>query len=133
MKLFENNYIEVIHQSENKLVAGIWRNTKVLDFTDEEFKHCMLTWFEEVKKIGNVNVLADARQFEFTITPEVQLWVNDNIIGLYPQHGVSKLAFLVSPDLFSQISIEQTIDEKEQAFEVRYFDDENKAIEWAKK
>jgi hypothetical protein len=90
----------------------------------------MLTWFEEVKKIGNVNVLADARQFNFSIVPETQVWVNENVIGLYPKHGVSKLGFLVSPDLFAQVSIEQTIDEKKQAFQVRYFEEEAGAMQW---
>ncbi len=130
MILFENKYIEVIWHKDKSIVAGIWKDTSDVSFTDAKFRESMLAWFEEVKKVRNINVLADARQFNFSIVPETQVWVNENVIGLYPKYGVAKLAFLVSEDLFSQVSIEQTIDEKKQAFQVRYFENEVEAIDW---
>ena len=130
MILFQNSFIDVVFHNTECVVAGIWKNTNTLDFTDEIFRECMSVWFEEIKKITKVNVLADTRLFLFTITPETQTWINEHIIGLYPKYGVSKLGFLMSPDLFAQVSIEQTIDEKAQAFQVSYFNDETEVMKW---
>jgi len=133
MIVFESNCIQVLWHKEEHIVEGIWHGTDKVDLTEAKFKESMLAWFEEVKKIKNVNILADARQFNFGIVPETQIWVNDNVIGFYPAQGVAKLGFLVSPDLFTQVSIEQTIDEKTQAFQVRYFKDKSEAIQWLSK
>ncbi len=129
MVLFENDYLSVHLLEEEKIILGHWKPTSPY-FTTDLFKENMQTWLEEVKKYKDINVLADARTFTFTIEPETQSWVNENIIGLYPEYGVKKLGFLVSPDIFAQVSIEQTIDEKEQAFEVRYFEEEAEAKAW---
>ena len=131
--LFKNNFIEVRYEPNEHIVVGSWQDTDKETFTDSVFRECMLQWFEEVKKIGNVNVLADARKFLFTIGLNTQTWINENIIGLYPLHGVTKLGFLVSADLIAQISIEQTIEEKQQKFQVRYFSDLAEATQWLSK
>ncbi len=129
MTTLENKYIAIKTLKDKGIVVGTWNETDD-DFTNDTFKENMLAWFEEVKKLGNVNVLADARKFNFMIDPDTQIWVNEHVIGQYPDYGVAKLGFLVSPDVFAQVSIEQTIEEKEQAFEVQYFEDEAVALEW---
>jgi hypothetical protein len=133
MILFESEYMEVLWHKKEHIVAGIWKDTRITGLTDAEFRENMLAWFEEVKKISNTNVLADARLFLLPIVPETQAWVNENIIGLYPSYGVAKLGFLVSIDLFSQVSIEQTMEDRKQAFQVRYFENEAEAIAWLAK
>lgn len=129
MKLFETDYITVNYFEDKKIVEGIWKSTSE-SMSTEQFKENMLRWFEEVKKIKNVNILADAREFLFVIVPDIQEWINENVIGKYPDYGVERLGFLVSPDLFAQVSIEQTITEKEQKFETQYFDTQEKVIDW---
>lgn len=129
MIVFESNYLAVDLTEDKKILTGVWRNID-FKFTTDSFKENMLAWFEEAKKIGNINILADAREFTFTIDIDNQSWINKNVIGKYSEYGVKKLGFLVSPDIFAQVSIEQTIEEEEQTFEVCYFEDGQEAVEW---
>lgn len=73
MILFKSKFIDVVLHQQEKVISGIWKNTNAIDFNEANFKNNMLNWFEEVKKIKNVNVLADARQFHFTIPILFQL------------------------------------------------------------
>jgi hypothetical protein len=51
------------------------------------------------------------------------------------QAGIKKFAYLVSKDLFSQVSIEQTMEEgnAQEIFETCYFADETEALTWLNK
>lgn len=128
---YESNFIAISYQEEDAIVTGVWKEaTKTLD--DEAFKNDMLAWLKAVQAHQPVNIMAQAREYYHSITPELQLWVNEHILANYLEAGVKKLAFVVPSDLFAQVSIEQTIDEQQQTFQVKYFEDEQKAKDWLK-
>ena len=76
--------------------------------------------------------LVDTSQFLMSVSPETQVWVNENIHVRSLQAGIKKFAYLVSKDLFSQVSIEQTMEESNasESFQTKYFENEKEAIDW---
>lgn len=76
MNTFSNYYIEVF-VAPGKIVVGRWKNTHSSEFDDRAFRNAMLEWFEVVKANPGHNVLADARDFVFTISPNTQTWINE--------------------------------------------------------
>lgn len=84
-----------------------------------------------VEKYQPKGILADTRDFNFTIVPSTQEWINENILTLYAKVGVKKHAVLVSKHIFTSVSVEQTMEEeKSGAFLNEYFEDEDDAKKW---
>lgn len=76
-------------------------------------------------------VIGHMQQMNFAITPEVQEWLDQNLFACYERIGISRLALVLSKDLFTAVSIEQTMDDKTVAsFETMNFDDYDKAKTW---
>ena len=76
---------------------------------------------------------SDISDFEFIIAPDLQIWTNDNIIVKLLEAGLQKIAYVSSPDLFAQISVEQTLDEDiAQDFPSAQFKTIDDAMDWLK-
>lgn len=88
-------------------------------------------FIELIKEHQPKSIFADTREFYFTIVSDIQEFINQNILALYSEVGVEKHAILVSPDIFTAISIELTMEEDEQpSYENRYFDNEAAVKAW---
>jgi len=132
MTVFEKEYVKISYIEEKELVEIIW-NEKSEMISDEEFKDVNLQYVSIVEKNKTKRSLINSQKFHFTIQPELQLWVADKIIPKLVKKGLNSVAFLVSKEFISQLSIEQTMDEgeeKTQALEIEYFDDKTKAMAW---
>ncbi len=56
-------------------------------------------------------LLSLSQEFNYIITPDEQLWLVDNVFKPHYENGIRKMALLMSKDFFSQVAIEQLIDE----------------------
>ena len=75
--------------------------------------------------------LVDARNFEFVILKDMQGWIQENVISVVEEVGVQKWAVISTPEFFSQVSIEQTIEShRDNHFQAEYFDSEEEAMNW---
>lgn len=91
----------------------------------------MVKLAEMVKAKRPVTLLVDMRKFGFIVVPEIQNWVNVNINLEISKAGCRRVAFVVSHDLFTKVSVEQTIKEtKEMSFKSEYFDNVLDAEKW---
>ncbi len=72
--------------------------------------------------------------FRFTIVPDVQTWVDKEVFPRFLAVGLKRYALIMSTQIVSQISIEQTMEEGAgNEFQTRYFDDEIEARKWLNK
>lgn len=112
--VYENEYVTMQHNAEEKVTEQVWYATSE-NMTEEEFKEFMNFWREFVIENGVKYHLIDAKEFIFTIEPEVQNWVATEVVGPAVQQGFEKIAqILPEKDLFAQVSVEQTMDENAQ-------------------
>lgn len=132
-KVYESNYLTLVVNEETKLLKVIW-SSATESMQDDEFRKEITTYAEIAEKYQPTKSLVDTAFFLMTVLPETQEWVNQNIHHRSLQAGIKKFAYLVSKDLFSQVSIEQTMEEDnaKSIFETRYFDNETEAVEWLK-
>ncbi len=97
----------------------------------DEYLNELKAFIPIVEKYQPKGILADTRDFNFTIAPYIQDWTNENILTLYAKVGVKKHAVLVSKNMFTSVSVEQTMEEeKSGAFQNEYFEDEDIAKKW---
>ncbi len=125
----KDNYI-LIEYFNNSSLLIVTRNTQQLK-NDEAYKSLIHIWREYIEKFKPKYQLVDYSNFNQLISPEMQLWINENLILPAIKFGLLKNAIIVSKDKFSQISINQTMDEEEGAkVFTKYFDNINDAKKW---
>lgn len=125
-----SKYCQHLYDEDTKLLEQVWTNSSATMIT-EDFKSVMLGYAGLYKEYEIKKVLVDSRSMRFTVVPEVQDWINTNVIAVIVPH-LDKLAFLLSNDVFEEISIKQAIDDNNESlmFKTRYFDNEEKAKQW---
>jgi len=130
--------MEILRESElNQLVWEAPHQLMTLqrfdipNMTDELYQQEALFLADMAEKYKPHCILMDNRKFSYPIIPSVQEWVNKNIFPRLFMSGLRKGAFLISPDIFTQVSVEQTLAEGEgQKFAVCYFHNETDARKW---
>ena len=130
MEVYDSQYLNSVFFSEQELVEINWKPSTE-KMTEEEYKQEILNINDIVLKFRPKKILFDASNMFFVVVPELQEWTNREGIPVSLSVGMNKSAFVVSKDLFSQVSIEQTMEEQAGSqFINRYFDNKEDARKW---
>lgn len=129
-KIHNSRFLTIYWLDKEKIMhLAFHKDTMYLD--EKQYKKEMQIYAMALKKHKPISILANTIHFAYPIIPRLQDWVNDTVITLFPSIGVKKHAVIVSKDIFSQVSIEQTMAEaRDMKFSNRYFEDERIALEW---
>lgn len=99
--------------------------------TEEEYKEEGAKFLEVILKYFPKKIIVDGQDMLFPVVPELQEWTNETIFAKGIAIGLNKMSIVMSKDLFTQVSVEQLIDEaKDAVLLTRYFDDKAQAKEW---
>ncbi|MCS6969165.1 MAG: STAS/SEC14 domain-containing protein [Cytophagales bacterium] len=131
MQIYQSRYAIVEVFPDRQFNKVTWLPTTAY-MTEEEFKTELINQSQAAAPYGHTRILVDTSQFLMTITPATQEWAQENIYRpIYEAGTRPKVAYLVSRDLFSQASIEQTMDEGvTKEFQMCYFQTEEEALQW---
>ncbi len=135
MELIKNKYQNLFFLPEKQLFEWTWAKETLL-MSEDEFKKETLTYAEKVLEHKPKYLFINTIEMEFVIDPPLQLWYTQNIAFKTAQAGVQKISFLVSRDIFVQMSVKQTEDEIAVArktpnpIEIKYFENEKEARDW---
>lgn len=99
--------------------------------TEDDYKNEMRNYLSLVQKHTISFALINLQQFNFTIAPQVQVWVDENI-ALHANKVVERIAFVLPQDLMVELSVEQVMTENEgkKYKALNYFDNEKIAKKW---
>ncbi|AFM03853.1 hypothetical protein Fleli_1426 [Bernardetia litoralis DSM 6794] len=131
MEFYKSAYQTINFDKSKSLLSKSW-SSKTEDLEADVFQ-------EEISKIIECSetnqvkyILDDTRDFSFTITIELQSWVDNEVFPRFIAAGLKKYAIIVSKEFISQLSIEQTMEGEKgtQTFEVQYFDNTEEASQW---
>ncbi len=134
--LHSDKYLDAIYDKRLNLVEFYWKPATI-DMTEAEYRMIVTDVVDEV--IDNVqsgfwkvpNWLLDNRNFLFIISPKLQEWQAKKIFRPLVRIGCKKSALVMSEDVVSQFSIEQTVQEHDQAnLVMHYFFDLHQANVW---
>jgi len=130
VRLEENDYISVYDLPEKSILELIWKPTSA-NLEQEEYKKLILRWANTVESFHPKAILVDTREHYVAIVPELQQWFVEVIFPKYAASGMEKFAFIMSVDFFSQLSIEQTMEEDSSVpFITKYFPNYEEAFVW---
>lgn len=130
IQIHESRFLRIAWNATHRIMFYEW-TTETAYFTEEEYQY-------EHQVIGNVSEeyqvvghLIDTFLFRFTIPPNMQEWVGANLFPRLAKSGTQKMSFVVPPDVFSQVSIQQTMEEDtDHIFQIKYFDNLEDAHNW---
>ncbi|MEN8119215.1 MAG: STAS/SEC14 domain-containing protein [Bacteroidota bacterium] len=129
MRVFEHSTLSIDYFKDDDFFIV---KRFVSDSTDkDEFKKLINEWRATIEKYKPKKQLIDYSEYNFKITPELQQYINDNLMKPAYEAGIRKVAFLLSHDLFSQMTIEKTMQKNTgHLFEIKYFNNFQKAKDW---
>lgn len=128
-EIYQNDYLRFYYDHHlNSVVLEYGSESEFL--TDEAFKEAMQAYATWVEAHRPTRLLLDNRQMKYIISPEMQAWVVENISPR--TQSIARIAVVVSPDLFAEISTEQGLDDiqKARSLQTRSFQTIEAAIRW---
>jgi SpoIIAA-like len=126
--ILTNQFITIGLDAERELLHIVW-TPQSEDVEDEFFREVNLLYVEQTSKRKLSRMFLNTKEFLYTISVDMQDWVNTHILPQLIQNGIKRIAFLMSQEFIAQLSIVQTMEDIENKF-VRYFDNEEEAIKW---
>jgi len=131
-KIYESNYMTLYFHSKSGIIEEVW-NSHSEKMLEEEFQKEILTTLKYMKAHQAKYYLVDAKLLFFTIPIELQTWMYQNFITPFIQLGIHHATFVMSDEMITQLSIEQTTDEEsEEVFKRKFFTNKEEALNWLK-
>ncbi|GEM_PF-687162 len=134
--IYESKFSKTIYDEEKSRLVTVYF-PETVHLTDELYKEEFLKSTESVKdwrlsaSLKSSSQLLDMRNFFYVIVPELQEWHNQNVFPEVMALQLKEAAIVVSPDIFAQISVQQTVaDDSDVNFISKIFDNEGEAITW---
>jgi len=133
IQIFNDKYWTVLFNEELNIIETQW-TAEAQEMTDNIFKEYITVFAQLIEKYKPNGFLTDARNGHYAVAPALQEWHDNEIIPIYIKTGVLKIAFVLPPDIFAAVALQQTFDEVEaKKLTVLHFDDYDSAIEWIRK
>lgn len=130
MTVYESNYSIFDYDEENSIFSHTFKPTSE-DLEIESFKKEMLIYLEFFEKYKPKKALVNNQDMQFIIVPDLQEWHAQNIFPKCIALGVEMAAIVETTDIFTQVAMEQLMEEETTGgFAVRFFDDVDKAKDW---
>jgi len=130
MQVFDNDYETANFHEDLQLFEAVWKS-KSEKMADEDYRNEIVKQFDFIATKKFKYVLWDTREFFFTIVPKTQQWNNEIIVKNFHLAGVQKVAIVVTPDIFAEVSVQQTMEESSNVnFETQSFETREDAWAW---
>ena len=130
MIIYESQFIQLEFDKETGLSLVTWSPNSI-NMGESIYKTEMMNYLQATLKAKPDRTIIDTRLLNFPISPELQTWTNETFFPPILGIGLTKAAFLVSSELVTQLSIEQTMEEaNDSPFITQYFDDIEEAKTW---
>jgi len=129
-EIHHSEFIKIEFDEEQSLFDFEFHDLQ--DWSDEEFKEELEIQAKLAEAYHPKYFLFHSQNFNYTITPILQEWVDQTIFPRFVKAGVQKFAYILSSDIIAQLSIEQAMEEEVglQSFETMYFSHVKEAKKW---
>ncbi len=126
MQIHRSNYLEVFFDKANDLFIQNWKKSPE---NAEVFKTEMLDFVKKYQEYNPSKALWLHQNFSFIMDEEIISWTEEYVIKSCVEAGNEKLAFVVSKDVFSHLSVVESFDDVEISMP-KHFVEEKEALNW---
>lgn len=129
---FKTTFATYFLHNDSHILEQLWTNEEAV-MTEEAYKEDMWNYLKFVEEKNISLALINLKSFFFTISNELQQWVDKNISAKAGKN-IQKIAFIMPSDMIEGLSVELTMEEEEAQkhanMGISYFDNEKEAIGW---
>lgn len=129
MRVYRSEFLQVAFFREQQIMEMIWL-PNTIQMEEEQYKDESLNYLALISKLKPSKIMANTQELFFTISPDLQEWVNQNILA-YRTVPIDKVAVVESKAYITRFSVSQTMEEREGIrFTTSYFESREQAWEW---
>ena len=130
MKLIENKFSTVEFVSNDSIIVSKW-HLATEKMTSIEFLESGQEFAKLIIKYNPERYLNLMNEFKFAIVPEIQQKIDEQVVSVFVKNGMKKIATVLPTEIFSQVSVEQMIEEDmSKKLQSKVFDNEQEARAW---
>lgn len=130
MELKNNQFQKVEYHAGSSMIVSKWK-PETENMSNDEFLKDAKEFAGYVVKFKPKRYLNLMKEFKYSIVPEMQKDIDDNVVAMFAKNGMKKIASVMPTELFPSASLEQLIkEEQSKNLKSLPFDDEEKAREW---
>ncbi|GAB4396036.1 MAG: hypothetical protein OHK0053_08690 [Microscillaceae bacterium] len=126
--VYSSPSLEMTFEVEKSLMVLDWK-AQTAHWTEADFKAENLHIVEVIALHRPQYMLSLSQDFAYSINPENQVWIAENVFTAHKRNGVKKLALILSSDFIAQLSIEQSTEEA-PVLPSAMFDNREEAEKW---
>jgi hypothetical protein len=123
---FDSDYKRIEYDEEHRVLIATWK----LAPTSEEFRSGMIAMLDAMKQFNTGRLVYDVVPLG-VLLEEDSIWAatewRDKAIAL----GRSKVAFVLSDDVFTMLSVESMMEKEDREVSIAYFKRMQDALRWA--
>jgi len=124
---FGMDYISIRYDKANHVVVLEW----IIPPTSDEFREGLNSLLAAMEHFKTGKIITDVGHLG-TIHPDNQRWAATEWLQSALKIGYSHIAIIMPSDIFTQMSVEDTMSQVDSPLPSAYFDNMEKAIEWIK-
>lgn len=130
MRLYESLFQLIDYFEDDKILMNVWL-PESSQMTDIEFQNEVLIFKAYIEAYKPWALLGNTSRLFFTISTELQQWIDLVLFKTISDLKIRKYAILASTEFVAKMAIHQTVEQADQYnFISRYFDSEQKAFQW---
>lgn len=132
-RFYEDDFVFLEEDLENSFIHYCYKEPTPNGtfITDSDYQRAMTVYGNRVKEHQHKILLVNTLHSQYPIPPAMQEWTAQEIAPLTT--CLRRMAFVLSPDLFSQVSLQQMMEEDgiiDIYSKPHYFDNEADARAW---
>jgi DNA-binding CsgD family transcriptional regulator len=127
MIIHESDYLTMYLDQSKSLSIQTWKRSPENSLV---FKSEMQKFVSKYREVKPIKALWLHRNFLLVLDEETKQWTEENVINPCLEAGNSKLAFVVSKNVFSHLSIINSLEDAKLPNTPRHFTTEYEALKW---
>jgi hypothetical protein len=122
---FDIDYITIKYDAAHHVLIVTWN----LSSTSKEFRHGMMMMLEAMKHFNVGRLASDVTRLGALLEDD-QIWAATEWRALAVPAGYSKVAFILSDDIFTNVSMDDMLSKADKDVSAAYFNRMEDAIRW---
>ncbi|WP_026999772.1 hypothetical protein [Eisenibacter elegans] len=115
----ESQYLQIVHDSSIKaLIYSLKKGN--YDMFDEDYKAGILRVLAASQVHRPLTVIANSYESEFTVSIELQDWLNNEVAVKIPPTGAKHMVIVPSKDFIVRLSVEQAVDDSAKPITITF-------------
>jgi len=122
---FEEDFFVIQYDKVKKIIIAQWK----IPPTSQEFRNSMEVMIDAIQHFNTGKIVFDTLALGALLDAD-QEWVSFDWYGRAVEAGYAQVAFVLSPDVFTKMFVEETVKRTTDRIPTAYFDNKLAAVEW---